>query len=86
MSIRYNEANNGGIVTISGGNMPVQNYTNKYQPTSRTAGQGGAGAAAAITVVANGHAVEVDGDGGLWDTVSGVIVLAEQTTLMCIGT
>lgn len=86
MSIRYNETNNGGIVTVSGGNMPVQTYSNKYQPTSRTNGQGGAGTAAAVTVIANGHAVEVDGDGGLWDTVSGVTVLTEQTTLMCIGT
>ena len=86
MAIRYNETNNTGQVTITGGAMPADNYTNKYQPTSRTAGQGGAGGAAAITVTANGHAVEVDGDGGLYDTVSGANVQDFQTNILCIGT
>lgn len=89
MANRYNEVNNGGIVTISGGNMPADIYTNQYQPTSRTVGQGGAGKAASITVVSGpnaGHAVEVDGDGGLYDTVSGAAVQDWQTNLLCIGT
>jgi len=86
MSQRFNETNNSGIVTVAGGNMPVDNYTNQYQPTSRTVGQGGSGGKSSITVVANGHAVEVDGDGGLWDTVSGVAVQDFQTNILCIGT
>jgi hypothetical protein len=86
MSNRYNETNNGGILTISGGSMPTDNYTNQYQPASRTKGQGGSGGAATITVIANGHAVEVDGDGGLYDTVSGVNVQDWQTNILCIGT
>jgi hypothetical protein len=86
MSQRYNEVNNSGIVTVSGGNMPTDAYTNQYQPTSRTAGQGGAGGKASIIVIANSHPVEVDGDGGLWDTTSGVSVLPDQTNILCIGT
>jgi hypothetical protein len=86
MSQRYNETNNGGIVTIAGGNMPADNYTNKYQPTSRTSGQGGQGGAASIVVIANSHPVEVAGDGGLWDTTSGVAVQDFQTNILCIGT
>jgi len=86
MSNRFNETNNGGILTISGGNMPADNYTNQYKPTSRAAGQGGAGAAAAIVVIANSHPVEVAGDGGLWDTTSGVAVQDFQTNILCIGT
>ena len=86
MSARFNETNNGGILTISGGNMPASTYTNQFQPQSRTAGQGGGNPKAAIIVIANGHAVEVDGDGGLWDTVSGVIVQDFQTNILCIGT
>jgi hypothetical protein len=86
MSQRYNETNVGGVLTISGGNMPASNYTNQYQPASRTKGQGGSGGAATITVTANGHAVEVDGDGGLWDTTSGVAVQDWQTNILCIGT
>jgi hypothetical protein len=89
MSIRYNETNSAGILTISGGNMPASTYTNKYQPLSRTQGQGGAGGAATITVTSGpnaGHAVEVDGDGGLYDTVSGANVQDWQTNILCIGT
>lgn len=86
MSIRYNEVNNSGIVTVSGGNMPTNAYANQYQPTSRTAGQGGAGKAATIVVTSNNHPVEVDGDGGLWDTTSGVAVLRDLTTIDAIGT
>jgi hypothetical protein len=86
MSNRFNETNNGGILTISGGNMPASTYANQYQPTSRTVGQGGAGAKASIVVVANSHPVEVAGDGGLWDTTSGVAVQDFQTNILCIGT
>ena len=89
MSQRYNETNASGILTISGGNMPASTYTNQFQPLSRTAGQGGSGGKASITVVSGpnaGHAVEVDGDGGLWDTVSGASVQDFQTNLLCIGT
>jgi hypothetical protein len=86
MSQRYNETNNGGILTISGGNMPASTYANQYQPTSRTAGQGGAGGKASIVVIANSHPVEVAGDGGLWDTTSGVAVQDWQTNILCIGT
>jgi hypothetical protein len=86
MSQRYNEVNNSGIVTVAGGNMPTDAYTNQYQPLSRTAGQGGSGKAASIVVIANSHPVEVDGDGGLWDTTSGVAVQDWQTNILCIGT
>ena len=86
MSIRFNETNNTGIVTVSGGNMPTDIYTNQYQPLSRTKGQGGSGGPASIVVIANSHAVEVDGDGGLWDTVSGATVQDWQTNILCIGT
>lgn len=86
MSQRFNETNASGILTISGGNMPASTYTNQYQPTSRTTGQGGAGKAASITVTSNGHAVEVDGDGGLWDTTTGAAVQDWQTNVLCIGT
>jgi hypothetical protein len=86
MSQRYNETNASGILTITGGNMPASTYTNQTQRTSRSNGQGGAGGAATITVIANGHPVEVDGDGGLWDTTSGVAVQDYQTNILCIGT
>jgi hypothetical protein len=86
MSNRFNETNASGILTIAGGNMPASTYTNQTQPTSRTSGQGGAGGAASIIVIANSHPVEVDGDGGLWDTTSGVAVSAWQTNINCIGT
>ena len=76
MSIRTNEVNNGGIVTVSGGNMPADNYTNAQTYLSRATGL-----PVTPTVIANGHAVEVGGDGGVWDTVSGVIVLRDRTTL-----
>ena len=86
MSQRYNEVNNSGILTVSGGNMPASNYTNATGHQSRTAGQGGAGGNASIVVIANSHPVEVDGDGGLWDTTSGVAVQDWQTNINCIGT
>jgi hypothetical protein len=89
MSNRFNETNNSGILTITGGNMPVDTYTNQTVHTSRNTGQGGAGAAATITVVSGpnaGHAVEIDGDGGLWDTVAGAPVQDYLTNILCIGT
>lgn len=86
MANRFNETNNGGLLTIAGGAMPASTYTNQYQPTSRTVGQGGSGGKASITVVANGHPVEVDGDGGLYDTTTGAAVQDWQTNILCIGT
>jgi hypothetical protein len=89
MSARFNETNSAGILTIAGGNMPASTYANQYQPTSRTAGQGGSGGKASIVVVSGpnaGHAVEVDGDGGLWDTVAGAPVQDFLTNILCIGT
>jgi hypothetical protein len=89
MSVRYNEVNASGILTISGGNMPASTYTNLNQRTSRTNGQGGAGGVATITVTSGpnaGHAVEIDGDGGLWDTVAGAPVQDFLTNINCIGT
>jgi hypothetical protein len=86
MSVRYNEVNVGGFTTVSGGNMPTDNYTNLTGHQSRTQGQGGAGGNASIVVIANSHPVEVDGDGGLWDTTSGVAVQDWQTNILCIGT
>jgi len=84
MSVRYNEVNNGGIVTVAGGNMPAQLYTNGSVNLSRVTGTIG-NTVAGITVIANGHPVEVDGDGGLWDTTSGVAVLRDQTTAGAIN-
>jgi hypothetical protein len=89
MSQRYNETNASGILTIAGGNMPASTFANQFQPLSRTAGQGGSGKPAAITVTSGvnaGHAVEVDGDGGLWDTVAGAPVADYLTNILCIGT
>lgn len=79
MSIRTNEVNNGGILTISGGNMPANTYTNARAIPSRVSGT------AAPTVLSNGHAVEVGGDDGCWDTVSGAVVDRSLTTLGTIN-
>jgi hypothetical protein len=81
MSIRTNEINNGGIVTVNvaGGNMPVDNYCNPTPYISRSTGTGNT--VVTPTVTANGHAVEVGADGGCWDTVSGVIVQRDRTNL-----
>lgn len=76
MSIRTNEVNNGGILTITGGNMPTDNYTNAATYLSRSTGL-----PVTATVISNGHAVEIGGDGGVWDTVSGAIVQRDKTTL-----
>jgi hypothetical protein len=81
MSKRTNITNTSGIQTVSGGNMPANIATNAYVPTSRASK-----AAAAVVVVANSHPVEIGGDGGLWDTTSGVAVDVNQTNLLCIGT
>lgn len=86
MANRFNITNNGGVQTQTGGAMPADNATNQYQPTSRTAGQGGAGGKASIVVISNSHPVEVGGDGGLYDTTSGAAVQDFQTNILCIGT
>lgn len=79
MSIRTNEVNNGGLVTVSGGNMPAQIFTNATTIISRATGTGNTPVTA--TVTANAHAVEVGGDGGVWDTVSSVAVNRDKTNL-----
>jgi hypothetical protein len=84
MSIRTNEVNNGGIVTVSGGNMPVQTFTNAQTYISRATGTGNTPVTA--VVVANSHPVEVGGDGGVWDTTSGVVVNRDKTNLDTINT
>jgi len=76
MSIRTNEVNNGGILTISSGNMPANTYTNADAYISRL---GGGNSVVVPTVTSNGHAVEQGGDGGIWDTVSGVAVDINKT-------
>lgn len=86
MPNRFNITNNGGVQTQSGGAMPADNATNQTKPTSRGTGQGGAGGAAAITTVGAGQAVEVGGDGGLYNTVTGAPVSDVNTNILCIGT
>jgi hypothetical protein len=82
MSVRFNGTNNSGITTISGGNMPANNYTNSDAYISRL---GAGNNVVTPTVTANGHAVEQDGDGGCWDTVSGVTVDINKTNLGAIN-
>lgn len=83
MSIRTNEVNNGGLVTVAGGNMPANNFTAPFQPISRT---GNGNVLAAITTNVGSHTVEVGGDYGLWDTVSGAKVSRDATNIDVIGT
>jgi hypothetical protein len=83
MSSRFNETNNSGVLTISGGNMPANTYTNNDAYISRASGAGNT--VVTPTVIANGHAVEQDGDGGCWDTVSGAIVNVDKTTIGTIN-
>lgn len=83
MSQRYNEVNNGGILTISGGNMPANTYTNNDPYVSRVSG--GGNKTVTPTVIANGNAVEQGGDGGCWDTVANKTVDINATTLGCIN-
>lgn len=80
MSNRYNQTNNGGTTTTSGGSMPAGNYTNAHSQISRVSGK-----TSAPTVIANGHAVEVDGDGGVFDTVAGATVSRDKTNLDAIN-
>jgi hypothetical protein len=84
MSIRYNEVNSGGIVTVSGGNMPTNAYTNNDPYISRVGTVVGNTVVTPV-VISNGHAVEQDGDGGCWDTVSGVNVDINKTNIGCIN-
>jgi hypothetical protein len=83
MSNRNNVVNNSGIETISGGNMPANIYTNADPYISRVSGAGNT--VVTPTVTANGHAVEIDGDGGVWDTVSGVAVDINKTNINAIN-
>lgn len=83
MAIRYNEVNNSGVLTISGGAMPANTYTNNDPYISRVSGNGNT--VVTPTVTANGHAVEQDGDGGCYDTVSGATVNISSTNIGCIN-
>ena len=84
MSVRYNEVNNTGQVTVSGGNMPANNYTNNDPYISRV-GTSVGNTVVTPVVISNNHAVEQDGDGGCWDTVSGVAVDINKTNIGCIN-
>lgn len=86
MSVRANEINNVGFITVSGGNMPVDNYTNIYGQSANSGLSGGVSFQPVITVTANGHAVERSGDFGLWDTVSGVAVSPDKCSYGGSGT
>lgn len=83
MATRYNEVNNSGVLTISGGNMPANTYTNNNPYISRAVGSGNT--VVTPIVISNGHAVEQAGDGGVWDTVSNVTVDINKTNLDCIN-
>jgi hypothetical protein len=83
MSNRYNETNSSGFVTLNSNTViGVDNYTDQYSqvPLAQQVNQPGVSFYPVITVTANGHAVERDGDMGLWDTVSGVAVRTDQCT------
>jgi hypothetical protein len=60
--------------------MSTNTYTNQTAYFSRVTGL-----PITLTVTASGHAVEVDGDGGFWDTVSGVIVQRTATNADAIN-
>lgn len=79
MSSRFNETNNSGVLTISGGNMPANTYTNNDAYISRVSGQGNV--PVSPKVIASGNIVEQAGDGGCWDTVAGVAVNIDKTTI-----
>lgn len=83
MSSRFNETNNGGILTIAGGNMPANNYTNNDSYISRASGTGNT--VVTPIVLSNSHPVEQGGDGGCWDTTSGAAVDINKTNLNCIN-
>lgn len=83
MSNRNNIVNNGGVQTQTGGNMPANTASNADPYISRVSGNGNL--VVTPTVTANGHAVEQDGDGGCWDTVSGVTVDINKTNLGAIN-
>lgn len=79
MSNRYNETNNAGFVTLNSNTViGADNYTDQYSQAPSNALGNGVTFTQAITVTSNGHAVERDGDMGLWDTVSGAAVRADQ--------
>jgi hypothetical protein len=80
MANRYNQTNVGGVVTTSGGAMPASNFTNQHKVMSRVTPN----KPASITT-ASGNAVEVGGDNGLYDTVSGASVSREKTNIDSIG-
>lgn len=83
MSQRFNETNNGGILTIAGGNMPANIFTNADPYISRV--QGGGNKVVTPVVIATGNAVEQAGDGGCWDTVANKTIDINLTNLGCIN-
>lgn len=86
MANRYNEVNNSGVLTISGGAMPANTYTNNDPYISRVSGQGNTVVTPTVTSGAGaGHAVEIDGDGACYDTVSGAAVNIANTNVNCIN-
>lgn len=78
MAIRTNEVNNGGLVTVAGGSMIANTFTDAYGQTSQN--QNGITGSSVITVTANAHPVERGGDLGLFDTTSGVAVAVDKCT------
>jgi hypothetical protein len=80
MANRFNQTNTAGVVTASAGAMPANNFTNKHAVLSRVNN-----GVAAVTVRGSGNAVEVGGDGGLYDTVAGSPVNRENTNFGCIN-
>lgn len=83
MSARFNETNNGGLVTVAGGQMPTDNFTDSYgQEVAASHAQPGGVTVlnSPITVTSNGNAVERGGDLGLWDTVANKGVSPDKCT------
>jgi len=63
--------------------MPTNAYTNNDAYISRATGNGNT--VVSPKVIASGNIVEQDGDGGCWDTVAGVAVNVDKTTIGTIN-
>jgi len=82
MGHRNNHRNDNGVTSIvAGGNVGTSSIfvTQSFIPSRKSS------TPAVVTVLSNGHAVEVDSDGGLFDTVSNVPVDRSQTNIDTIG-
>ena len=77
---RANKKNEGGNETVAGGSAPASAFITSTFTSSRATGL-----VAAPVVVSNGHAVEIDSDGGIWDTVSNVNVDIGKTNIGSIN-